>query len=363
MRTMGTVRLRDPMSSPSPNSDGAPRRQLSWLDSTSIIVGIIIGAGIYQTAPDIAGSIRSVWGLLALWLVGGVFSLVTELGSGTLKDALPSPWARVHPLLVHLLEVDPALGSGAVGTVDVIAKEAEVAPIGIAHQEMPQIVEIGRDRMRPPRAHPLAFVEARDGGEVEPVAHRRALEHDLHAGVERLGVKDVIEPPPPAHQRRDMVRLRGPVDVGPEGLLPADRVAREQKEAPERRDLVEITLDLDPIGAADLLGHVRPIAVARALDAADLVEERRQHARIGVAHRAEGEGAPGLDRGADDGLARLEHPFVDALGRVMDVAVVKAAMIAEEHDLPDGRARGLGHHPIGHALALGHPDAREIRHA
>ena len=31
----------------------APRKELSLFDSTCIIVGIIIGAGIYQMAPDI----------------------------------------------------------------------------------------------------------------------------------------------------------------------------------------------------------------------------------------------------------------------------------------------------------------------
>ncbi|MFB0555885.1 MAG: hypothetical protein ACETWQ_21480 [Phycisphaerae bacterium] len=32
----------------------APGKELSLFDSTCIIVGIIIGAGIYQMAPDIA---------------------------------------------------------------------------------------------------------------------------------------------------------------------------------------------------------------------------------------------------------------------------------------------------------------------
>ena len=38
------------MSVPSPCTPG-PRRQLTLLDSTSIIVGIIIGAGIYEIEP------------------------------------------------------------------------------------------------------------------------------------------------------------------------------------------------------------------------------------------------------------------------------------------------------------------------
>ena len=39
-----------------------PKRELSLFDSTSIIVGIIIGAGIYQMAPDIAKGAGSALG-------------------------------------------------------------------------------------------------------------------------------------------------------------------------------------------------------------------------------------------------------------------------------------------------------------
>ncbi len=38
-----------------PPSSSAPRRELTLLDSTCIIVGIIIGVGIYRSSPAIAG--------------------------------------------------------------------------------------------------------------------------------------------------------------------------------------------------------------------------------------------------------------------------------------------------------------------
>jgi len=67
----------------------APKRELSLFDSTSIIVGIIIGAGIYQMAPDIAKGASSWWGVLAIWTVGGLISLFGALGYAELATAYP----------------------------------------------------------------------------------------------------------------------------------------------------------------------------------------------------------------------------------------------------------------------------------
>ncbi len=69
--------------------DPAPRRQLTLLDSVCLIVGIIVGAGIYQMAPDIARGASGGPGLLALWLVGGVLSLFGALAYAELATAYP----------------------------------------------------------------------------------------------------------------------------------------------------------------------------------------------------------------------------------------------------------------------------------
>jgi amino acid transporter len=66
-----------------------PRRQLSLFDSTCIIVGIIIGAGIYETAPTIAGCMGSWVGALGIWLVGGVLALSGALCYAELATAYP----------------------------------------------------------------------------------------------------------------------------------------------------------------------------------------------------------------------------------------------------------------------------------
>ena len=66
-----------------------PSRELSLFDSTCIIVGIIIGVGIYQMAPAIAKGAFSWWGVLAIWVVGGLLSLCGALGYAELASAYP----------------------------------------------------------------------------------------------------------------------------------------------------------------------------------------------------------------------------------------------------------------------------------
>lgn len=66
-----------------------PRRSLTLLDSTCLIVGIIIGAGVYQMAPDIARGVNSPWALLALWTGGGLLSLCGALCYAELASAYP----------------------------------------------------------------------------------------------------------------------------------------------------------------------------------------------------------------------------------------------------------------------------------
>ena len=50
----------------------SPKRELSVFDSTCIIVGIIIVAGIYETAPTIAACMGGWAGMMFIWLVGVV---------------------------------------------------------------------------------------------------------------------------------------------------------------------------------------------------------------------------------------------------------------------------------------------------
>lgn len=67
----------------------APRRQLTLFDSTCLIVGIIIGAGIYSSSPTIAGLTPNLTWLMGLWLLGGALSLIGALCYAELATAYP----------------------------------------------------------------------------------------------------------------------------------------------------------------------------------------------------------------------------------------------------------------------------------
>jgi len=71
-------------------SQAAPQRRLTLFDSTSIIVGIIIGSGVYKTAPLIASSVPSSLAVLGVWLAGGLFALIGSLCYAELATMFPA---------------------------------------------------------------------------------------------------------------------------------------------------------------------------------------------------------------------------------------------------------------------------------
>jgi basic amino acid/polyamine antiporter, APA family len=82
-----------------PNSSSAPaepRPQLSLFDSTNIIVGIIIGATIYQSSPLIASGVDGLAGLAGIWVLGAVLSLVGALCYAELANAYPRAGGDYH---------------------------------------------------------------------------------------------------------------------------------------------------------------------------------------------------------------------------------------------------------------------------
>jgi APA family basic amino acid/polyamine antiporter len=67
-----------------------PRRTLSVWDAVMITVGIVIGAGIFQTPSSVAGIAGSVAPTLAVWIAGGALSLIGALTYAELATAYPS---------------------------------------------------------------------------------------------------------------------------------------------------------------------------------------------------------------------------------------------------------------------------------
>ncbi len=81
-----------------------PRRRLLLVDGVCLIVGIVIGSGLYESTPLIAGGTagwwNGLWGgaasaesaaaaVLGLWLVGGLAALIGALCYAELATAFP----------------------------------------------------------------------------------------------------------------------------------------------------------------------------------------------------------------------------------------------------------------------------------
>jgi len=71
-------------------ASAAPQRQLSLFDTTNIIVGIIIGASIFESTPLIANGAPTAGWLPVLWIAGGLLSLIGALCYAELATAYPT---------------------------------------------------------------------------------------------------------------------------------------------------------------------------------------------------------------------------------------------------------------------------------
>jgi amino acid transporter len=83
-------------SNENPSRAAGPAQVLSLGDATAIIVGLIIGAGIFGTPSIVAGALESPGQMIAAWVAGGVFSVIGALCYAELATAYPSAGGEYH---------------------------------------------------------------------------------------------------------------------------------------------------------------------------------------------------------------------------------------------------------------------------
>ena len=69
---------------------GALVRCLGLLDATMIVVGSMVGSGIFIVSADIARLVHSPGLLLVVWLVTGAMTVIGALCYGELAAAMPA---------------------------------------------------------------------------------------------------------------------------------------------------------------------------------------------------------------------------------------------------------------------------------
>jgi amino acid transporter len=73
-----------------------PRRCLSVASAASIVVGIVIGAGIFQFPSLVAMNVSSASWLIGLWVAGGIVSLIGALCYAELASTYPDAGGDYH---------------------------------------------------------------------------------------------------------------------------------------------------------------------------------------------------------------------------------------------------------------------------
>ena len=104
------------------------QRKLGFLDALSIVVGMIIGGGIFVVPNLVARSLASSTSILSLWILAGVVSFFGALASAELGAAIPATGGQY----VFLREMYGSLGGFLYGwTMFVVGRSAQVSWLAV----------------------------------------------------------------------------------------------------------------------------------------------------------------------------------------------------------------------------------------
>lgn len=78
------------------SSHAAPQPVLSVFDAVTIMVGLVVGIGIFRTPSLVASNVTSEWMFLLVWVLGGVITLVGALCYAELSAAHPDAGGEYH---------------------------------------------------------------------------------------------------------------------------------------------------------------------------------------------------------------------------------------------------------------------------
>jgi amino acid transporter len=73
-----------------------PKPILSVVDGVAIMVGIVIGIGIFKTPPLVAANVGSEFAFIAVWVLGGLITLIGALCYAELASAHPHAGGEYH---------------------------------------------------------------------------------------------------------------------------------------------------------------------------------------------------------------------------------------------------------------------------
>src|SRR5437762_11388574 len=116
------------MNAPPPESEGQLVRRLGPLDATMIVVGSMIGSGIFLTSAESAGLIGAPGWLLLAWAIAGLMTITGALCCSELATMMP----RAGGVYVFLREAyGPSLGFLFGWTLFLVIQTGTIAAVAI----------------------------------------------------------------------------------------------------------------------------------------------------------------------------------------------------------------------------------------
>ncbi len=113
----------------SPSGDTGFKKSLNLFDSTAIVVGSMIGSGIFIVSADIARTVGAPGWLLVTWLITGLMTVFAALSYGELASMMP--WAGGQ--YVYLREAyNPLVGFLYGWTLFMVIQTGTIAAVGMA---------------------------------------------------------------------------------------------------------------------------------------------------------------------------------------------------------------------------------------
>src|SRR5882757_9661715 len=104
-------------------------KKLSLLDSTTIIMGSMIGSGIFIVSAEIARQVQSPGMLLLAWIITGVITIFGALSYGELAAAMP----RAGGQYIYLKEAfGPLFGFLYGWTLFAVIQTGTIAAVAVA---------------------------------------------------------------------------------------------------------------------------------------------------------------------------------------------------------------------------------------
>jgi basic amino acid/polyamine antiporter, APA family len=125
-----TAPLKTPVSLDQAPSEGLPRRLGFWA-TTAIVVGTIIGSGIFRVPATVASEVGSPSAIMLVWVLGGVISLCGALALAELAAAYPASGG----VFVYLREAYGPLVAFLFGWTYLVLAPASVGAIALVFAE------------------------------------------------------------------------------------------------------------------------------------------------------------------------------------------------------------------------------------